>query len=252
MPENRRLAINDYIQSHGSATIEELSVRFPEVSGMTIRRDLEKLERDGEIVRIRGGARSLADLSLVREAAYTQRSTEHHDAKSRIAEKAARLITPGLSLYIDAGTTCMAFAKRLDSSPLFVLTPAPNIAIELARAPGITVMMTGGQLNRDTFMLTGFNAVEYVKTLNIQLAILGASAFSLRDGFSCGYFEEAELKKLIVKKAQKTVVLMDNSKFGQCLPYTFARLSTVDAVVTDATPDSDYLSAFARAHVECL
>ena len=101
-------------------------------------------------------------------------------------------------------------------------------------------------------MLTGFNAVEYVKTLNIQLAVLGASAFSLRDGFSCGYFAEAELKKLIVKKAQKTVVLMDHSKFGQCLPYTFARLASIDAVVTDVPPDGDSLSAFARAHVECL
>ncbi len=252
MPENRRREINAYLQSRGVVTIAELAAHFPGVSGMTIRRDLEKLESEGELVRIRGGARSLANLSLIREAAYTQRSAENYDAKSVIADKAARLVSPGLSLYIDAGTTCMAFAKRLDTENLFVLTPAPNVAIELARNPQITVMMTGGQLNRDTFTLTGFNAVEYVKTLNIQIAFMGASAFSLRDGFTCGYFQEAELKKLIIRKAQKVVVLMDSSKFGQCLPYTFARVSSVDALVTDAKLDTEYSSAFNKARVELI
>ncbi|MBP7401010.1 MAG: DeoR/GlpR transcriptional regulator [Clostridia bacterium] len=250
MPEERRREINAYLQSRGMATLAELTERFPGVSGMTIRRDLEKLERDGELVRIRGGARSLANLSLIREAAYTQRSAENHDAKSVIAEKAVRLVTPGHSLYIDAGTTCTAFAKRLETENLFVLTPAPNVALELARNPDVTVMMTGGQLNRDTFMLTGFNAVEYVKTLNIQVAFMGASAFSVRDGFTCGYFAEAELKKLIVKKAQKVVILMDSSKFGRCLPYTFARAAAVDVLVTDSVPDAASLEALTRARVD--
>lgn len=250
MPDQRRRAINAFVQAQGTVTIQELSARFSAVSGMTIRRDLERLERDGELVRIRGGARSLADLSLIREAAYTQRSVENYDAKSRIAEKAAQLITPGLSLYIDAGTTCMAFAKRLDIGPLFVLTPAPNIALELARNPMITVMMTGGQLNRDTFMLTGMYAIEYIQTLNIQLAVMGTSAFSLRDGFTCGYALEAELKKQIVQKAQKTIILMDCSKMGYCLPYTFARLPAVDTVIVDQEPEPEYQAVFARTRVE--
>ena len=252
MPENRRREINSYLQSKGAVTIAELITLFPGVSSMTIRRDLEKLEREGELVRIRGGARSLANLNLLREAAYHQRSSENYDAKNIIAEKASALVSPGLSLYIDAGTTCMAFAKRLDTESLFVLTPAPNVAIELARNPQIAIMMTGGQLNRETFTLTGFNAVEYVKTLNIQVAFMGASAFSQRDGFTCGYFQEAELKRLIVKKAQKVVVLMDSSKFGHCLPYTFARLASVDSVVTDAPLSETYMRAFSQARVELL
>lgn len=250
MPDIRRREINAFLQARGAVTIADLTEHFPGVSGMTIRRDLEKLERQGELVRIRGGARSLANLSLIREAAYTQRVAENYDAKSIIAAKAARFVTPGLSLYIDAGTTCMAFTKQLDADNLFVLTPAPNIAMELARNPRVTVTLTGGQLNRDTYTLTGFNAVEYVKTLNIQVAFMAASAFSLRDGFTCGYFQEAELKRLIIRKAQKVVLLMDTSKVGHCLPYTFARLPAIDVLVTDAPLPDEYIQAARKARVE--
>ena len=162
MTADRREAINQYIQSRGEVRLKELEQRYTDVSSMTLRRDLEFLERQGRIVRIRGGAKSLAHLSMLKEAAYTQRQIANTDAKLVIADKAIRLLSPGRSIYIDSGTTCMCFAQRLPDQNLFVLTPAPNIALELVKNANVKINLSGGQLNRETLTLSGFNAIEYV------------------------------------------------------------------------------------------
>jgi DeoR/GlpR family transcriptional regulator of sugar metabolism len=95
MTADRREAINQYIQSRGEVRLKELEQRYTDVSSMTLRRDLEFLERQGRIVRIRGGAKSLAHLSMLKEAAYTQRQVANTDAKLVIADKAIRLLSPG-------------------------------------------------------------------------------------------------------------------------------------------------------------
>jgi DeoR family fructose operon transcriptional repressor len=252
MPEDRRQAINQYIQTRGEVRLTELEERFPDVSSMTLRRDLENLEQQGQIVRIRGGAKSLAHLSMIKEAAFTQRQVENTAAKITIAEKALTLIEPGRSYYIDSGTTCMLFAQRLPDQNLFVLTPAPNVALELIKNQNIKINLTGGQLNRDTLTLSGFNATEYVKNLNIDIAFMAASAFSLSNGFSCGDYMEAELKRIIIRKARRVVLLMDTTKLNNDLPYTFARLNNIHTWITDEPLPEDIQKAARQANVTVL
>ncbi len=249
MTSKRREAINQYIQSRGEVQFKDLEEHFDYVSGMTIRRDLEFLERQGQIVRIRGGARSLASLSMIKEAAYTQRQIANADAKDLIGQKAVSLLSQGRSIYIDSGTTCMSLARQLPDQSMFILTPAPNIALELIKNPSARVNLTGGQLNRETLTLSGFNAVEYVKTLNLDLAFIAASAFSPDNGFSCGDYLEAELKKLIIRKARQTAILMDSSKLGSSMPYTFARLTSIYALVCEQALPEEYEKAARKAHV---
>jgi DeoR family fructose operon transcriptional repressor len=249
MASDRRDDMNQYIQSKGEVRLTELESRYPVVSSMTLRRDLEYLERQGRIIRIRGGAKSLAHLSMLKEAAYTQRQAENTVAKLNIADKAIRLVSPGRSIYIDSGTTCMCFAQRLPDQNLFVLTPAPNIALELIKHQNIKINLTGGQLNRETLTLSGFNAVEYVKTLNIDLAFIAASAFAISSGFSCGDYYEAELKRLIIRKAQQVIMLMDVSKINCGMPYTFARLQNIHTLITDQPLPDDYQKAARQARV---
>ncbi len=249
MPIDRREDLNQYIQSKGEIKLTELELRYPEVSSMTLRRDLEYLERQGRIIRIRGGAKSLAHLSMLKEAAYTQRQAENTNAKLSIADKAIRLVTPGRSIYIDSGTTCMCFAQRMPDQNLFVLTPAPNIALELVKNQNVKINLTGGQLNRETLTLSGFNAVEYVRTLNIDQAFVAASAFSLGSGFSCGDYYEAELKRLIIRKAQQVIMLMDASKVNYSMPYTFARLQNIHTLISDQALSDDIQKAARQARV---
>lgn len=252
MSTNRREVINLYIQSKGEVRLTELENLLPDVSSMTIRRDLENLEQRGEIVRTRGGAKSISHLSMLKEAAYTQRVSENTEAKMIIAEKATKFVTAGRSLYVDAGTTGMYFAQKLNDENLFVLTSAPNIAMELMKNHNIKVSLTGGQLNRDTLSLSGYNASEYIKTLNIDIAFMAASAFSLNSGFTCGDYFEAEIKRLIIKKAQTTVMLMDASKVECGMPYTFAKLSDVDILITDSPLAPNYLKAAKQARVTVI
>ena len=252
MPTDRREAINQTIQSRGEIHLSELAELFPDVSSMTLRRDLESLERQGLVVRTRGGAKSMAHLSMIKEAAYTQRQVTNAAAKMAIADKAAQLVEEGRSIYIDSGTTCMFFAQRLSDISLFVLTPAPNIALELAKNANIKVNLTGGQLNRETLTLTGFNATEYVKSLNIDYAFMAASAFSPDSGFSCGDYYEAELKRLIIRKAQHVVLLMDTSKMQNRLPYTFARLNNIQTLITDEALPEEIQKLAQQAHVRLL
>ncbi|MDI9470273.1 MAG: DeoR/GlpR family DNA-binding transcription regulator [Bacillota bacterium] len=233
MLKERREQINSIIQSRGEIRLAELAELFPQVSTMTLRRDLEALEQDGELIRTRGGAASLHRLSLLKEAAYRQRQLENTEAKLAIAQKASALIRPGTSLYVDSGTTCMIFAHALDVPNLVVLTPAPNIAIELAAKPGIRVHLTGGQLNPDTLTLSGSPADEYVDALNVDTAVMAASAFSLTSGFSCGDHQEARLKRRVIQKARRVIVLMDSSKLDSQLPFTFARFEDIDVLVSE-------------------
>jgi DeoR/GlpR family transcriptional regulator of sugar metabolism len=252
MPNNRRESINDTIQARGEIKLVELEREYPEVSSMTLRRDLEALERQGRIIRIRGGAKSIAHLSMIKEAVYTQRQVSNTPAKQRIAEKAAGLIASGRSIYIDSGTTCMTLAQRVPDQNLFVLTPAPNIAIELAKNANVKVNLTGGQLNRDTLTLSGFNATEYVRSINIDMAFMAASAFSIQNGFTCGDYYEAELKRLIIKKAQQVIMLVDSSKINIGMPYTFARLNQIQTLITDNILPDEYVKAIRQSRVVLL
>ena len=249
---NRREEINQMIQTKGEIHLSDLEKNFPELSSMTLRRDLDALEQDGAIVRIRGGAKSLSHLSMVKELAYSQRQVQNIEGKIAIAQKAVGFVEQGRSIYVDSGTTCMCLAQRIPDQNLFALSPAPSVGMELIKRPGIKVNLTGGQLNRETLTLSGFNAVEFVKGINIDLAFIAASAFSLHSGFSCGDFYEADLKKLIIKKAQKVILLMDHSKLDSGLPYTFAKLNHIDAWVTDLPLPDPVVKAVRQAGVEIL
>jgi DeoR/GlpR family transcriptional regulator of sugar metabolism len=252
MSSDRRDAINQIIQSRGEIKLSELETIYPDISAMTLRRDLENLERQGIIVRTRGGAKSIAHLSMLKEAAYPQRQVTYTEAKQIIAQKASVLIAAGQSIYIDSGTTCTIFAQQIPDNNLFVLTPAPITAIELVKNSNIKINLTGGHLNRETMTLTGFNAQEHVRGLNIDLAFMGTGAFSLNNGFTCGDYYEAELKKLIIRKAQKVIVLMDKSKLNYSMPYTFARLNQINTLITDSILPEDVRRAATQSKVTIL
>ena len=248
----RREEIKKLIHDNGEVKIADLEERFPALSGMTLRRDLDALEREGSIVRIRGGAKSLSHLSLIKELAYSQRQSKNISGKIAIAQKALDFVEPGRSIYVDSGTTCMCLAQRIADRALFAITPAPAVAMELIKQPGIKVSLTGGQLNRETMTLSGFNATEYVKGINVYAAFIAASGFSLDNGFTCGDYYEAELKRLIIKKAHKVILLMDHTKLRSTLPYTFARLNNINVWVTDMDLSEDIKRAAYQSRVTII
>ena len=231
---DRREKINSYIQSHGDVSLNELATKFSSVSTMTIRRDLKFLESSGEIVRTKGGAKSISHLSMMKEDTYYAREGKNAELKMEIANKLAPLIEEGSSVYFDAGSTLIHLAGALGDKRLFAVTNSPITATELLRCPNISVSVTGGMLNRENIALCGVGAADFLKRLNISTAILVAAGYSDEYGFSCGNHDEAELKRAVIASSLRTIIVVDSSKVGKNLPFTFAVPGDADVIVTDS------------------
>lgn len=256
MPENRRNLIYELIEKKGEVTIAELTDMFPDVSSMTIRRDLDALEHENKIVKIKGGAKSISHLSrsMIKgnvEDDYVRREMLYPGLKAEIATKAAPLAEEGRSIFIDAGSTMMSLASHLLEGRYYVITSGVNVALEMALNKHAKVHLLGGQLNRSNFCVSGAGALEQIKEMNIDIAFMGASAFSAEGGFTNGDFNECELKKAVIKKAKKTIILMDSTKLGKSMPYTFCQLSDIDALVTDK-PSEKLISLAKEAGIKLV
>lgn len=246
--------INEYIQARGEVKLSELEELMPKISSMTLRRDLAFLEERGDVIRIRGGARSIASLSerFIKEEAYNRRANENTDGKRLVAQKALTLVEKGRSLFLDSGTTMMGLAKLIADEQLFILTSAPNIGMELIKRQGVTVTLIGGQLSSDNISVSGANSLDFIKNINIDIAFIATSGFSLDSGFTSGNFNECELKKYVIKKARKVVMLMDNTKLDANMLFTFAELKDIDVLVTDGQLPESVLKAAAKSKVTVL
>lgn len=240
MNQIRRETIGKYIQEKGAVSVKEVSTLFPEVSLMTIHRDLEKLEDEGLIVRTRGGAMSASQPHST-EAKLETRMQTNVKAKREMASKALKLIHEGSAVFFDAGTSNMALVQALPDIDLNIFTTGPNIALELARLSQPTIHMCGGTLNRSNQAVSGASTLAMLEDINIATAFIGVSGYTAEGGFTCGKEEEMLVKKLVLSKAATKVILMDSSKCGKILPYTFGNLEDVDYVVSDCGLQEDFI-----------
>jgi len=240
MHEIRQEKINRFIQEHEAVRIKELQALFPDVSLMTIHRDLDALVTAGLITKVRGGARSVRH---GRDLAFEVRAQEHLTEKAQVAEKAAALVGQESCIFIDSGTTCLALARLLPDAPLTVITTGPNVALTLAHIPGPAVTMCSGNLNKENLTVSGYSTLQFLETINIDLAFIGVSGYGKNEGFTCGKESEMMVKRQIIRQARKSVMLCDQTKFRRLMPFTFAKFEDVDIVVSDGTPPEDFLQA---------
>ena len=145
MHQIRQDKIRNFIEQKGTVTIKQLQELCPEVSLMTIHRDLDFLEQCGVLVKVRGGAKSVRHAG---DPGFEERSRENIVGKTAIARKALQLIQPGSSVFLDASTTNMTLARNLPDISLRVFTTGPNIALELCRLHEPTITLCCGTINR--------------------------------------------------------------------------------------------------------
>lgn len=242
MNPERREDIKDVLRRRGEVKLKELEEMFPNVSSMTLRRDLKYLEDHGFVKRTRGGAVAMNRLSISAENIYAQRALENVGNKYAIAKKALNFIEAGRSIYIDAGTTTTLFAREMPDLHLSVMTSGLNIALELIKKQMPTVSIVGGQVNRNTISVSGMSADDFINEVNIDIAFMAASAFNMDSGFTSGSYTEAELKKMAISRARKTVMMMDSSKTDKSMTFTFAMLDDIDVLISDDNLDPVLLS----------
>lgn len=241
MNNERQKKILRLIEQKGEIQLQQLKELFPEVSMMTLRRDLISLENEGHLIRTYGGAVSVKRVSDLNgeEDAYSRRAHENVEAKMKIAEKALPLVEKGRSIYFDAGSTLMCLAKILPDDSFSIVTSSANISLELIKKQGTSVVVLGGLLNRNTLSMSGPNAISLLDNINIDLAFMSASGFSIENGFTISNMYECELKRKVIKRAKKVIMLMDTSKINKDLAFTFANLEDISVWVceTDLPPE---------------
>lgn len=252
MNQLRREHIGKFIQEKGAVTVKEISALFPDVSLMTIHRDLEKPEEEGVILRTRGGAMSPTAGSSPTEVKLEARMQTNRKAKREMARKALKLIDPGSAVFLDAGTSSMALAQALPDMDVNIFTTGPNIAMELGRLTIPTIHMCGGTLNRFNQAVSGQSTLKMLEQINIATAFLGVSGYTDQGGFTCGKEDEMLVKRLMMEKAGKKVILMDSSKCGKILPYTFGNIENADCIVSDGGLPREFLDRAEQAGVRVL
>lgn len=226
----RRERIREYIEEKTVVTIRELQALYPEVSFMTIHRDLDALEQSGAIIKIRGGAKAVRHKS---DPGFDERLQENSRGKEIIARKALTLVQPHSAVFLDASTTNLVLVRNLPDISLMVFTTGPNIALELCRLSNPVITLCCGTLDRKNLALSGQNTLNMLETINIDLALVGVSGCSLEAGFTCGTESDMLIKRKVIQKARTSVVLCDKAKFSRLMPYTFAGFADVDILISD-------------------
>lgn len=250
----RQNLIERLLGDEGRVSVVDLSQRF-DVTTETVRRDLDLLERSGSLRRVHGGAVALERASTT-EPSLIERQSRHSAAKSAIARRALEALGAGFrgSVFIDAGTTTAAVATQLASTPstdgLDVVTHALPIATVLAGGGPASLTVIGGRVRGLTAAAVGAETVHAIGTLRPDIAFVGANGLSADFGVSTPDPDEAAVKTAIVRAARRVVVVADSDKLGRELLVSFARLTDIDVLVTDAAPDAALAAALSDAEVE--
>jgi len=252
MMNERITKVRDYIQSRGEVSVSELQSLYEGYSSMTVWRDLKQLEEQGCIRRVHGGVISTQAAAFQIEGVYSKRARENTREKIDCKKSAVTLIHPGHAVYLDAGSTLMAVANHIDSERYTIITSGANIAIELSQRHTCDVLLTGGQISENTLSCSGAQAELFISSINIDLALMAPSGFSLKNGFTSGAQSESMLKRAVIAKAAKVVVLMDHSKLGRSLPFTFATPADIDVLICDSPLPADVAAQIAADGVECI
>ena len=229
--EERRRAILELVNQDGRVLVKELAEKFG-TSQITIRKDLELLNSNGQVHRTHGGALTVESGALV-DPTLREKEKLHRKEKLRIAEAAARMVQEGESVLLDSGTTTTAVARALrDFRHLTVITNAVNIAAVLSGTQ-VEVILTGGIVRKNSFSLVGPLAEETLRQLSADILFLGVDGFDTRVGLSTPNLLEAKVNKVMVEVARKTVAVCDSSKFGRRAMSTIVPVTAVHHVVTD-------------------
>ena len=239
MRHTRRETIRELLNNDGYVIAQELVAKF-RVSSETIRRDLEKMEQEGDAQRVHGGAISVR--RTVNESAYQLRQQDHAPEKHAIAKAAAAMISDGDTVLIAPGTTTLEVATFLhDKSNVTIITNSLPVAMELANSPGINVFCLGGHIRGDDYSASGVMAADNLDIFNADKLIMSIGGISPDRGLTDYRMEESALLRLFINKVDCVIGIADHSKFGVVSRYNICPAFRLKHLITDSgTPEILY------------
>jgi DeoR family transcriptional regulator of aga operon len=246
----RRETILQVLTQQGSVQVTDLVEQFG-VSAVTIRSDLRALEEHGLATRSHGGA--VLNRTPPPEHTIRQKDALNHEQKESIGALAATLVHAGDNIIIDSGTTTIPLARSLrDAHQVTVLTNGLNIAWELADAPGVDLILTGGLLRKQSLSIQGSQAESCLQAYSFDKLFLGVDGFDLEFGVTTHHEAEASLNRKMVERAKKIIVLADASKFDRVSLHRIVQLDRVHTVITDASISPKYRDGLQQLGIELL
>ena len=250
----RRSTLARLLSSRGFVRVADASFELG-VSEVTVRADLSALEREGRAVRVHGGAMPVD--ALVRESPVESTRDQSAEAKRAIGAAAARLVSSGDCVYLDAGSTALAIAAALldrrELRDVIVVTSALTIALALeAGIPRFEVVVTGGTLRPLQHSLVNPFAATMLAALRFDLAFIGCNGIHPRHGVTNVNLPEAEIKTLAVRSAQRAVLVADGSKLLRTDPAVIGELADFAQLITAGDAPAGAVDALRSAGLDVV
>ncbi len=250
IPAERRARIIDMVEERQAVRVSSLSEDLG-VSGMTIRRDLERLETEGVLVRTHGGA--ILKRRLVEESLYVERATTHTEEKRRIAESAAALIRPGETVFLSSGTTAAKVLSHVDPA-LEARVVTHNVgAIQEAKGLRLEVILVGGLYRPRSNAVSGPLALEHISRFRASRMLLGVDGFDLTEGLTTPTVSMAGVERAMITQTRGDVIaLADASKIGVVADVAICGFDRVDTVMVDDSVDKSVRDEIMRRGLQCI
>jgi DeoR family transcriptional regulator of aga operon len=243
---DREQAILGQLERHGRVDVNELAEAF-QVSTVTIRKNLDVLERRGMLRRIRGGALSTP---VGDEGAFEFRQRVAPLAKRAIARHAATFVRPGDVVAMDSSTTCFALAEELvDIQPLTVITNGLRVSQFLLAETNATVIVPGGVLRRASESMVGFLSDVFSGRGRVNKGFFGLVGLSRERGLLDISPEEAHAKTVLAAACHEVYALFDSSKVDRFGMHPFVTADRVTRMISDVETPSEIHAQWSEAGV---
>ena len=229
--DERRERIIEVLRQQDEVAVVELSQRLG-VSEVTTRKDLQQLEEQGYLTRVRGGAVVSGRGQL--ELRFAARQQVNLDEKRRIASCAVELIKPGNTIFVDGSTTTFQMTRLLRNiQELTVITTGLYAALELSFAPDVTTIVLGGILRRRTSSLVDALSPNLLRRLHVDIAFLSCRGFTPLHGMMESDLREAQMKRAMAETAVRKIALVDHAKFGETFVASSLLTGEIDLLIGD-------------------
>ncbi|HLQ99932.1 MAG TPA: DeoR/GlpR family DNA-binding transcription regulator [Sphingobacterium sp.] len=246
LKEERQAFIIHQLNLHNKVLSSDLSVKL-KVSEDTVRRDLNELAENGQLIKVYGGA-----LSKSYQYPFQEGHVYAKEAKKQIAHKAVSLIEKGMTVLAGGGTTMLELARAIPKDlQCTFFTISPLVALELAEKENLEVILMGGKLSRNTNIVTGAQVINEMSEIKVDLCLLGTNSLSVEEGVTDSDWEVVQIKKAMFKCSKKLAILSISEKLGSNQRMRVAPLKNVTYLVTDLDNSDARLEDF-KEHIEIL
>ena len=233
----RRGKILDRLRRDGAVSVSHLASELG-ATPVTIRSDLDALEKDGYLVRVQGGA--VRKPNAAGNTFFSDGSVERLEEKQCIAKTVASYIHDGDTLFVNSGTTMQIVAAGLcEHKSLNIVTNSLAVAVEMGKVPTFRVILLGGEINAQYGFTHGNDAQEQLSHYQADWAVLALDGISAANGMTTYHAEEAAINRMMIAQAKNVMLAADHSKIGKVGFFRFCDTNPGIHLVTDENADAE-------------